>query len=127
MGTEAFLVAVYQNCYEKWQYIGQYKKNGGKDPDRKHEKMKTLFIATDAGQARWGGWNKEGRNFVKQMAKKIAAARKEPHVTAVEEACLQRIHAEHDIVARDQKRKDRSGRKRKAVEEDESEDEFDQL
>ena len=120
-------MAVYQNCYEKWQYIGQHKKNGGKDPDRKHEKMKTLFIATDAGQARWGGWNKEGRNFVKQMAKKIAAARKQPHVPNVEEACPQCIRVQHDIVARDQKRRDQSGRKCKIVEEDESDDEFDQL
>lgn len=121
------MVGTYTNCYNKWLYLGNYKKDGGKDPDRKNAEMKTAFIDTDAGQARWGGWNKSGRDFIKAKAKEIAEARQQPHVAEVEELALKRIREEQKIEERDQKRLARKRRRTIIEEEEESEDEFDQL
>ena len=125
VGTEAFLVACYENCYVKWECIAEQKMAGTKDPARKDPRHKTTMIDTDGGQVRWGGWNKVGRDRVKDVGKLIKAAREQPHVQEMEQACLQRMRAEHDIEERDKKRGART-RKRKVVEveAEESEDEF---
>ena len=126
VGTEAFLVALYQNCYAKWQHIAEENKAGRKNPDRKHEKMRTAFIDSDAGQARWGGWNKTGREYFKEVAGKIQSGRAEDHVQEMEKACLARLRDKYEIEERDKKRGSKAGKKRKIEEEEEEEDdEFD--
>ena len=75
----------------------------------------------------WGGWNAAGRKRVKTVAKLIKDARDDPGNAALEQAALDRIRATHDIVARDAKRAAGRGKKRRAEEEPESDDEYDQI
>ena len=124
--SEAFLVACYQNCYDKWLYIVEEKKKH-KEADRKDIRFNTPFIDSDAGQAKWGGWNHAGRSYFKELCVKIKEARQRDHVPEMEKACLRRLRVLHKIEERDQKRAARSKRKRRVEVEEESEDEFDML
>ena len=124
--TEAFLVACYENCFDKWLYIVEEKKKG-KEANRKNIRSNTAFIDSDAGQAKWGGWNAAGRNYFKELCAKIKEARERDHVKEMEEACLHRLRVFHKIEERDEKRAARSKRKRRVEVEEEPEDEFDLL
>ena len=124
--TEAFLVACYQNCYDKWLYIVEEKKQN-READRKDPRFNTPFIDSDAGQAKYGGWNQAGKSYFKELCKKIKEARERDHVQEMEKACLQRVRINNKIEERDQKRAARSKRKRRVEVEEESEDEFDML
>lgn len=126
-GSEAFLVALFENCWEKWQTIALNKAAGKVDKKRKDDVYKTPFIDKDAGVAKWGGWNKKGRDRVKDISKLVKDARAQDHVQQLEDACLQRLRIKHDIVARDAKKGAKKKRKRPVAMEVESDDEFDCL
>ena len=74
-----------------------------------------------------GGWNSAGRKRVKAVTKLIKDARDDPGNAALEQAALDRIRTTHDIVARDARRAAGRGKKRRAEEEPESDDECDQI
>lgn len=125
VNTEGFLVALYTNCHDKWKLIHEQATEGIEDKKRENPRHKTPMIDSDAGQAKWGGWNKFGRQYVKEVSKKIAEARDREHVPEMEAACLQRVRNTNLVDERDNKRNKK--RKAKVVVDDESEDEFDQL
>ena len=119
-------MAIYTNCYDKWCYLAEEKKKG-RDGDQKHPCFNTPFISTDAGQARFGGWNLAGRKYYLELNKKIANARNRDHVKEMETATLFRVRLNNNIEERDQKRAARSKRKRRVVVEEEEDDEFDEF
>ena len=112
---EAFLVALYENCWEKWIALASHKRQnpGSKIPlPRKDAGYSVPYISSDSGRQTWGGWNPEGRKRVLTVAKLIYEARKAKHVKKMEEDVLARVRKANDVEERDQKRKDK---KRKSV------------
>ena len=85
------------------------------------------YIDSDAGHAEWGGWNAEGRNKVKDLAKKIVQARKRDHVAKMEEDVLDRVRQNNEVVERDNKRSSKNNKRKRAVIEEEDVCEFDNL
>jgi hypothetical protein len=126
-GTEALIVVFFENCDEKWKLIAEERKKSGKsDPKREDARYKTKYINADGGRATWGGWTKEGRKAVADMAKLIAQARKEAHVPEMEKACLLRVQEAEGIVVDAEGKPKKKNRKRKQpIVEEESDDEFD--
>ena len=125
VGTEAFAVALYQNCYDRFHLIAEQQKAGIEDKKRTDPRHKTAMIDCDGGQAKWGGWNATGREYCSELRAKIKDARDRDHVLEMEADCLRRIRTAHDIEARDQRRGAARSRKRKipeVVEEDDEED-----
>lgn len=128
ISTEALLVAIYENCWTKWQYLADLKKQGKKaTTDRKDEAHNCPFIDTDTGRCEWGGWNIRGRKRVKAVAPLIKEGRDDPGNAALEQAALNRIRAQHDIVVRDARRAAGRGKKRKEPEAPVSDDENDEI
>jgi hypothetical protein len=126
--TEAFLGVLFENYWEKWKLIAANKKAGIKDQKRDDPVWNTKYIDTNAGVARWGGWNKLGRKAVKDLAKLFDAARKEPHVKKLEEDCLQHVQADLGITIDEENNAGKKKQKRKnAPPEEESDDEFESL
>ena len=89
--TEAFLVAIWENCYPRWRYQGIQKRKGeAVDPD--HEDMKGVgYTSSKNGRKKFGGWTKKGKDRVQELAKIAKTARGKAHVEAVETAALLRI------------------------------------
>jgi hypothetical protein len=127
VGTEGYLVALHENCYVKWQCIAEQKQNNIVDKKREDPRHKTKYITSEAGQARWGGWTKEGRVAVSNLNKLINTARKSVDAKEIEEACLARVRAAHDVQDDEASSGKKKKRKRKVVEEEEEDDEFDKL
>lgn len=125
--SEAFLVILFDNCWVKWQMVAELKKAGKQDPKRKDQRWKTKYIDANAGVAKWGGWNKAGRKAVKDLAKLIDAARKEDHVAQLENECLQRVQANLGITVDDGEAGKKKRKRKEALAEVESDDEFDRL
>ena len=61
------------------------------------------MIDCDGGPAKWGGWNKHGRDFCADLRKEVLEAREQEHVQEMEDACLDQIHKQHDVEAHDKK------------------------
>ena len=124
VGTEAFAVALYENCFDRFHLIVEQQKKRIDDKKRTDPRHKTKMIDCDGGQAKWGGWNKVGRDFCADLRKDVVKAREQEHVHEMEDACLDRIRITHDVEARDKRRGAKSRRKRRVEEvEDESDDE----
>ena len=115
-GTEAFLVTLYKNCYEKWVWMGEEKK-AGNDHNRKDPKAKTPFISTKSGQARWGGWNEEGRDYFVKVRNEITEQqhKNKKQVVEMEKACLFRLRKLHKLIGEDGKLIEKQPKKRKAA------------
>ena len=113
VNTEAFLVALYENCWIKWDMLVEKKKAGEKkDKTRSDPRYKTNYISTELGQSRWGGWKPVGRDAVKDLCAQIQEARGKEHVQEMEQACLQRVRKANDI---DQEDGDGKKDKKRAV------------
>ena len=89
--SEAFLVAIWDNCFQKWNYeCLQKRKNAPVDQD--HANMQRLdFTTSNSGCQKFGGWSELGKSRVKTLAKTSKKARVQAHVEAVEEAALEWI------------------------------------
>ncbi len=98
VGLEAILVLMFENCYDKWQYMME-EKMAGRKHDNKHERMETPYMDSLAGQNKYGGWNVAGKRRFKALGDKIHAAqvKKPRHVKMVEEACLARLRAKQNV------------------------------
>jgi hypothetical protein len=118
IGTEAFLVLLFENCRAKWKYMAKFKKEGRKY-DKKHRRMETPYTDADVGVAKFGGWNDAGRARYKELGDMIFEAQTSnpEHVAVVEKACLKRLRSKHSV---DQKGKKTA--KRARVEEEEEEE-----
>ena len=128
INTEAFLVAVYENCWTKWLCIVEEKKKYGRaDKKREDARHKTQFIDVDGGQARWGGWNKAGLERVKNLVNEIKEAHKQDHVEALEKEALERVRQAQDIENRDEKKKNKKKKRKRPEIEEEDDDDFDSL
>jgi hypothetical protein len=105
IGSEAFLVLMFENCYDKWQYMME-EKLAKRTPNKKHKRMQTPYTDALAGQNKYGGWNVAGKKRFKALGDMIHAAQaKEPgHVKMVEEACLARLRAKHNVGGKARKR-----------------------
>ena len=119
--TEAITCLMYENCYGKWLYEEECKKN--KVPvDPKHKLATTLYSDCKVGQNRWGGWDKAGRMKYAVLVGKFKAARRKPRAAKVEEWALNALREYHMIPEKEEKRKASRSRKRKfpevVVEED---------
>lgn len=85
--TEAFALVAYDNCRDRWEALMKWKldpanqdKKGGmpkycKNQTETHN-LKGKYSDGAKGQARFGGWTKEGRDLFKGLMKEIADNRK---------------------------------------------------
>ena len=112
-GTEAFLVTLYKNFYNRWRYMGECKGNNTV-LDRKHKDYQVEFVDSNKGQARWGGWNEKGRAYFQEIREKIDEARAQENAQKLEQECLDRLRIKHEIVV-DGKEQKKKGKKRKAT------------
>jgi hypothetical protein len=105
IGSEAFLVLMFENCYDKWQYMME-ENMAGRIHVNKHKRMETPYTDPLAGQNKYGGWNPAGKKRFKALGDMIHAAQaKEPgHVKMVKEACLARLRAKHNVDGKGRKR-----------------------
>ena len=89
---EAFLLAVFVNCYQKWWYEESCRR-AGSEPNPEDRSMSTPFTNPKAGQKKFGGWMREGITFYQNWAQKIKKNRIEnaEYILGVEEAALVRI------------------------------------
>ncbi len=126
VSTEAFLVLMFLNCHKKWEYLKTCKLESKKE-DRSHEDYKSPYTEVAKGQQKYGGWNLAGKKKFKELCILISEARKEEWVPTVEEACLQRLRTKHKVEERDRKRAIRGRKRRGVVQEEESEDEWDNI
>ena len=123
------MVAIWENCFKKWECINEQKSNGtskNQKEARKDPRHKVPYVDSDAGQAKWGGWNKTGRQRVAALGKLIGEARKKDTTAKYEAACLERVREKNDTEAKE-KSKAAKKKKRKADTMEEVEDEFDVL
>jgi hypothetical protein len=89
--TEAFLVAIWENCLPRWKYECLQKRNK-EDVDPEHADMAGLgYTTSNSGRQQFGGWSPVGKARVKLLGKMAKKARVLDHVKAVEEAALERI------------------------------------
>ena len=94
--SEAFLVALCENCYEKWQCIAEEKKSGMSAEEKKKRKdprHQTKFIDLKVGVSKWGGWNQAGYDRCCELAADIITGRKQKWVKKAEEAVVARVLA----------------------------------
>jgi hypothetical protein len=89
--TEAFLVAIWENCYPKWRYqCLQKRKKEAEDP--KHAEMQGLeYTTASGGRNDFGGWTTKGKDRVQELSKLAKEGREQSHVEVVEKACLLRV------------------------------------
>ena len=113
-GTEAILVAIYTNCWERWQYMAECKRKNVKY-DRQNSKADTKFIDSNKGQARWGGWNDAGRAYFLETRIKVEEARAQENAQKLEQECLDRLRVIHKIVVSDGEQPKKKSKKRKAA------------
>ena len=122
---EAFLVTMWQNCYPKWWYLEERRRNN-EEVDPNHQANSTPFTEAKGGQKKFGGWKPEGIRFYHKQVDLIQKNRDEEgdYIARVEAEALQRIRTALGCDAKEAKRKKR---KRKAslmdFDDDESEDE----
>jgi len=121
-GTEAFLFVLYENCYDKWQYLAECDKEG-KKYDPKDPRMNCPYTDSDVGQNKYGGWNRAGRQRWIKVREKVQEARERDHVADMEEACLARIQ-EAEGVGKNDKPKKKRKRYQNEDSDDDGEDEF---
>ena len=105
-GSEAFVYLLYENCFRKWDYMVE--------KTQKNEKMDKVFLVhmcvhttCTAGQNMWGGWTEEGRVRFQEIKKKVIDARARDHVEKMEQECLQRLRAAHQVDAKGKKKRKR--------------------
>ena len=123
--TEAILCCMFVTCMAKWKCIAECKRDG-REVDRKEDRYNSIYVDSDAGQNKYGGWNKAGCTKFRSLCKVIQEARGQVHVADMENACLERLRLKHNLDEAGNKRK--KGKKRRRVEEEESDDEgFEQL
>ena len=84
------------------------------------------FCDSDKGQAKWGGWNKAGRDFFKKACGLVKTSHVKQSTTKWEIECLAMLRAKHGVKEEEEKRA--SKKMRKLEEEvEESEDENDEF
>lgn len=139
--SEAFVVAVWENCYPKWMaqleliQAGTYNDLEFKAEERelidagKPPKYPTKFTDATIGASKWGGWLPAGRMFVRDLTAQIQEVRKMPHVEPLEEHARVCLHAKAGRPAMDAKRRRPKGKKRAltdvAADEEEDDGDFD--
>lgn len=125
--SEALVCALFENCWEKWKIIKENKQAGKVDKERKADVYKTEYIVKDGGVAKWGGWNKKGRDRVSELSRLVKEARAQDHVQEMEAACLERLRIKYKVAEREAKKGAKKKRKRPMVQEEDEDDEFDCL
>ena len=99
--TEAYFVALYESCYEKWLYMGNQKAANKKEKvavDRKANEMESKFIKANKGQSTWGGWTDEGVDYFTKVRGQVKKGRDEDHVEQLENDFLDRIRKANNLV-----------------------------
>ena len=105
--TEAFAIASYENCRDKWGHIHQWKEVDKKEADvpkyslKDHDntvKWKGKFTENCVGNVECGGWNKEGRvrfnalvDAIKNIRRENAEVIKEKDTPLVEKLMQEHI------------------------------------
>jgi hypothetical protein len=130
--TEAFLVVMYENCYDKWTAQAKLIREGNFDTvaftkaERLREKTRgqqplypTPYTTASSGQCMFGGFNKAGMKRYKEVKKLIEEARTQDWVEEVEDQCLQHLRLKYKRDEIDTKAKRPRAR---AVEEEEESD-----
>lgn len=123
---EAFMAVLWENCYKKWWYKEQCKRNK-QDPNEEHEAMQTPFTDAKGGQKKFGGWTAAGIERYDALIELIEKNRKDQfdYIKAVEEVALERIQKAEEVDQNDQKKKKKSSAKSAIIDEDETDDEND--
>ncbi len=103
---EAFLVVLWENCYAKWAYLDECRRNGTQ-PDPKDPKMITPYSSSKSGQKKFGGWTKEGIEKYDKYLKDIVENRKtnKAFLTALEGDTLAAIRSLEKTQEREDSRK----------------------
>ena len=117
-GTEAFTVAAYECFHKAWHNMWLLKKkypkatlvpckSEGKDSDYElknnklylyDRKYKGLWTVSDGGQAKYGGWSRDGIYRWVALRKMNREARATDATTKMEEECLERLRQKHGII-----------------------------
>ena len=125
---EAFLVTIWKNCYEKWYYKEQCRRDPEKEVDPKDKNMETPFTDPKGGQKRFGGWLKAGYDYYEEARGNIAKNRidQKEYLQQVEQLALERIRKAENVDPEADKKKKATKRKAEEMEDDdETEDEND--
>ena len=106
---EAFLAVLWENCYKKWWYKEQCKRNK-EEIDEEHDEMKTPFTDAKGGQKKFGGWNLAGITRYDEICAQIEKNRMEQmdYIKAVEEVALKRIQKAENVDLEEKRRRKRS-------------------
>ena len=101
VGTEAFLVVLFENCEEKWQsMVDEWKKNPNKKFNTKEDRdpfAKLQYTNSKSGQCKFGGWNKKGIKHWRKLRASIAQGRALPHSATIEAKMLELTKKKHGI------------------------------
>ena len=124
---EAFLVTLWHNCYNKWWYREQCRRNGT-EVERDEEDRLTPFTEARGGQKKFGGWKPEAIKFYEKKRSEIHKNREEqgPYVVEVETAALARIREAEGCDEKDAKRRNRRRRPASLMDHDDSDSEDDE-
>ena len=121
---EAFMLILWENCYDKWWYKEECKRKK-EEVDEENEAMKTPFTDAKGGQKKFGGWNAEGIKKYNDICSEIEKNRVDEaeYIKAVEESALERIQKAEKVDLEGKKKKRSS--KSAEIDEDEEDDEND--
>ena len=109
---EALVVVLFENCGQRWPFLVTQAKGKSNykvsKEDKKHDSYQSAYSDTKAGQKKYGGWYKKGRDRHVQVEKAIRRAKKQEHVLDLESAILGAIQMDEDIkIGKSNKRKSR--------------------
>ena len=114
VSSEAFIVLVYEGCYDKWLAMHKWQKE---NPNKKfHREMeerkkpiyKSKYFETTSGQKLFGGVPAETLQLFVQLKDAIKKGRKTPKTAKLEEACLALVQEENQV-AEDDEEEDAEG------------------
>ena len=121
VGTEAIAILIYENCAAKWVEIYNWKEgdlNSKKKIPKKKDNPKTKdfmgkYSDASSGQAKYGGWSKEGLKRFKELRVLIKNGRNTERAAGLEMDCLARVKVKNNKVG-DKAGEGKKNKKRKA-------------
>ena len=103
MATEAFIYALWDNCWEKWVAVRKYVKQNNKRPEKRTKEnknddvYKTKYTKQDGGQQPFGGWDDQGQEKYHEVLETINTARKDSNYFQVEKDVIPLLREERKL------------------------------
>ena len=127
---EAFLVILWLNCYPKWKFREECKRQTPQvDVAEDDPQMQTLYTDAKGGQMKFGGWSSEGVKKYEEVLEMIQKNRtdQQVYIKQVEELALSRIRKQEKVDEKEaaRKTKKKAAKKKDEPDEEETDDEND--